>query len=137
MRMLQETGMIQKLDTLTYPSDDDEDDECYHIYGDKGYQVEGRLSSPYEGNNLTADESWYNMGMSTVRVLVENTFGKVVSLWPYIDYPKRQKVFESPIGRQYIVAVFLTNCHSCFYQNLTAKRLCCRPPFIEAYLHGL
>lgn len=109
----------------------------YYLYGDPAYQVSPWLMTPYKGV-LNQLQQTFNARMSGVRVSVEWGFGKVVALWPYVDYAKKQQVALSAagLGKQYAVAGILTNCHSCFYGNTTSKYFGVDPPSLHSYLHG-
>ena len=42
--------------------------------------------------------------MAPLRIAVEWGFGKIVSLWPFLDYRKKHQVLLSPIGLYFGVA---------------------------------
>lgn len=109
----------------------------YYIYGDPAYQMSTWLMSPFRGL-LTPAQQLFNASMSSCRVTVEWGFGKIVALWPYVDYVKKQQVglAASGVGKQYAVAGILTNCHSCFYGNSTSKFFKVSTPSLRSYLHG-
>lgn len=111
--------------------------EPYCIYGDPAYQISPWLLAPYKGA-LTPGQQDFNTAMSSCRVTVEWGFGKIVALWPYVDYAKKQQVGLSAVGlgKQYSVAGILTNCHTCFYGNNTSKYFGVRPPSLSRYLQG-
>lgn len=111
--------------------------EPYYIYGDPAYQISPWLMAPYKGV-LTPEQQDFNSGMSRVRVTVEWGFGRVVALFPYVDYVKKQQVGLSAcgLGKQYAVAGMLTNCHCCFYPNSTAQFFDVTPPDVQTYLEG-
>lgn len=109
----------------------------YYIYGDPAYQISPWLMTPFKGQ-LTDEQKEFNTDMSSCRVTVEWGFGKIVALWPYVDYAKKQQVALSAcgLGKQYAVAGVLTNCHSCLYGNSTSKFFGVRPPTLRSYLAG-
>lgn len=109
----------------------------YYIYGDPAYQMSTWLMSPFRGL-LTPAQQLFNASMSSCRVTVEWGFGKIVALWPYVDYVKKQQVGLSAagVGKQYAVAGILTNCHSFFYGNSTSKFFKVSTPSLRSYLHG-
>ncbi|CAB1109460.1 unnamed protein product [Ectocarpus sp. CCAP 1310/34] len=109
----------------------------YYIYGDPAYQVSPWLMAPYKGL-LSVAEVAFNRAMSRVWMTVEWGFGRVVALWPFVDYVKKQQVVLSAcgLGKQYAVAGILTNCHCCFYPNSTAKFFDLTPPSLQEYLSG-
>ncbi|CAN0582315.1 unnamed protein product, partial [Laminaria digitata] len=115
----------------------DEEGSAYYIYGDPAYQISPWLMAPLKGA-LMAEEEDFNAAMSSCRVTVEWGFGKIVGLWPYVDYVKKQQVGLSAcgLGKQYAVAGILTNCHSCFYANSTSNYFRVRPLSLRPYLQG-
>ncbi|CAB1098008.1 unnamed protein product [Ectocarpus sp. CCAP 1310/34] len=109
----------------------------YYVFGDPAYSLSPWLLAPYKGV-LNAFEQTFNTAMSSVRVSVEWGFGKIVALWPYVDYAKKQQVALSAcgLGKQYAVAGILTNCHSSFYRNNTSFYFGVKPPSLRSYLNG-
>lgn len=127
------SGLMDTLQTWF----NDEEGEPYYIYGDPAYPMSPWMLSPYKGV-LTDAQQEFNKSMSSVRTTVEWGFGRVVALWPYVDYKKKQQVGLSAcgLGKQYQVAGFLTNCHSCLYRNATSKYFRVRAPSLREYLAG-
>jgi hypothetical protein len=72
--------------------------------------------------------------MSSVRECVEWGFGKVAVTFAFIDFKKNQKVYLQPVGRMYVVAVFMTNVHTCIYGSQTGQYFRLDPPNIREYL---
>ena len=72
--------------------------------------------------------------MSSVRVSVERTFGKLVQYFAYLDFKKNQKILLQPIGKYYLVGAILTNCHTCLYGWVTTTFFSVKPPSLETYL---
>lgn len=136
LRMLRETSIEEFLNSLDFPADDSTG-EMYHIFGDKGYSQRWRIRCPVEGNNLGPHERMYNEAMAGVRVAVENGFGEVSKFWALVNYKRTQRIQCSPIAKHYVVAVFLTNCRSCFYGNPISSRFECNPPDISEYVAGM
>jgi hypothetical protein len=104
------------------------------IYGDPAYMLRPWLIAPYKGGNLNRDQTLFNREMSQVRLSVEWGFGKVISLFAFLDYKKNQKILLSPIGKYYAIGVLLTNCHTCINGGITSSYFDCRPPSLEEYL---
>lgn len=109
----------------------------YYIFGDPAYSISPWMMAPFKGV-LTVGQTAFNAAMSRVRVTVEWGFGRIVALWPYVDYVKKQQVGLSAcgLGKQYAVAGILTNCHCCFYLNSTSKYFGVPPPSLRSYLAG-
>ncbi|CAB1116004.1 unnamed protein product [Ectocarpus sp. CCAP 1310/34] len=131
--LLGQSGLL----AVMMDSFNDAEGEPYYIYGDPAYHVSPWLQAPFKGV-LTPDQAEFNAAMSRVRVTVEWGFGRIVALWPYVDYHKKQQVGLSAcgLGKQYAVAGILTNCHNCFYPNSTAQYFDLQPPTLDEYLHG-
>lgn len=131
--MLGESGLMAQLQQWC----NDPAGNAYYLYGDPAYQISPWMLTPYKGLLSPAQQA-FNTAMSSVRVTVEWGFGKIVALWPYVDYAKKQQVGLSAAGlsKQYAVAGILTNCHSCFYGNSTSKYFGVKPPSLRSYLQG-
>lgn len=130
--MLRESGIIPLLADVR-----DNNNNSYYVYTDPGYPLMDGLIKPYGGAAITPQQAQFNKSMSTVRECVEWGFGKVVSLWAFVDFKKNIKLFLSPIGKWYIVAVLLTNCHTCLYGSETSHFFHLDPPSLHDYLHAL
>ena len=104
------------------------------LYGDQAYPLRPNLMCPFRGNNLTVRQQEFNNSMAKLRISVEWTFGNVIKLFAFVDYKKNHKLLLQPIGKYYIVASFLTNCHSCFYGNQTSQYFNIDPPNLNVYL---
>ena len=127
--MLSVSGLTEKLRRLNRPNG-----EPYVIYGDPAYGVTRNILAPYRGIHLTSQEKEFNRAMSSVRVSVEWTFGKVVQYFAYLDFKKNQKILLQPVGKFYLVGALLTNCHTCLYGSLTTSFFGVQPPSLETYL---
>ena len=108
--------------------------EPYVLYGDPAYGLSRNILSPYRGMNLSSQENNFNKAMSSVRVSVEWTYGKLVQYFAYLDFKKNQKILLQPIGKYYLVGAILTNCHTCFYGSTTTTFFGVQPPSLETYL---
>jgi hypothetical protein len=129
-RIFVESGTEEKLESLPYPWDDGMENEFFHIYADKGYMFRSRrLLSAFVGNGLTEDERLFNDIMKPLRVSVENILAKQANLIT-------QRLKMSPVGQQFIVSIFLVNCHSCLYGNQVSSMFGLSPPSLEMYLAG-
>ena len=109
--MLRISGLMEKLqDKMTRG-----DGNIYSLYGDPAYPLRPQLLGPFKGAHLTDEQTIFNKRMSAVRprISVEWTFGKFISLFPFLHFKKNNKLYLQPIGKYYIVGAILTNCHSC------------------------
>lgn len=130
--MLSVSGLQSKLATITK-----RDRSPYVIYGDPAYGVSRTILAPYRGSQLTTQQVAFNRAMSRVRVSVEWTFGKIVTNFSYLDFKKSNKVLLQPIGKYYLVAALLTNCHTCLYGSQTSTFFGVDPPSLETYLANM
>ena len=71
--------------------------------------------------------------MSKVRVSVEWIFGEVINQFKFTDFKKNQKLYLSPIAKQYRVSALLTNASTCLYKNNTSLFFELDPPLLEEY----
>ena len=88
----------------------------------------------FAGAQVTEQQAQFNKSMSKVRECVEWGFGKVVGTFAFVDFKKNQKVYLQPIGRMYMVAVLMTNVHTCFYGSQTSQFFGIDPPDLHRYL---
>jgi len=94
------------------------------IFGDLAYPASDRLLKPYAGN-LTPDRLEFNRWYSLQRVVVEWGFGKLVALFPFVDYHKKLKILLSPVTPLVDIAAFFTNCHTLLYGGQIAQYFGC------------
>ena len=73
--------------------------------------------------------------MSKIRIAVEVNFGKIVQLFSFVDFKKNLKLLLQPVGKYYLVATVLTNCHTCFYGSEVNDIFESDSPSIEEYLN--
>ena len=129
--MLSESGIQNKLQRLTQPNG-----QPYLLYGDPAYGVSQNVISAFRGPQLTPAEIEFNKSMSSVRVSVEWTFGKITQLFAFLDFKKNLKLFLQPVGKYYLVGTLLTNCHTCLYDSQTSTYFMMPPPSLEVYLNN-
>jgi hypothetical protein len=108
--------------------------EPYVIYGDPAYGLARNILAPFRGAQLTNDEQMFNTQMSKVRTSVEWGFGKICQNFAYLDFKKNLKVLLQPVGKYYLVASILVNCHTCLYGSQTSTYFNLDPPSLETYL---
>ena len=120
--MLGVSGLSEKLQRFQRPNG-----EPFVIYGDPAYGITQNIMAPFRGAQLTHDEKEFNKKISKVRVSVEWGFGKIIQNFAFLDFKKNLKVLLQPVGKYYLVASVLTNCHTCLYGSLTSKLLWRRP----------
>ena len=126
--MLRESNLLALIAGIT-----DRTGRQLALYGDGGYPLRPCLLSPYRGPQ-TAQQTAFNMQMSKARISVEWGFGKVVTLFAFINFYANQKFFLQPVGPYFTVATLLTNCHTCLYGSEIADLFGLKPPTLEEYL---
>jgi hypothetical protein len=106
------------------------------LYGDKGYPLLRHLITPYQGNNITADQRRFNFLMSQMRICVEWEFGELFEQFAFVDFKKNQKIFLQPLAKYIVVATILKNCKTCMYGSQTSQYFNCAPPTLENYVQN-
>lgn len=94
----------------------DHDGEACYLIGDAAYPLSPWIMTPCKGS-IPPRQRRFNKALAKVRVAVEWGFGRIASLFPYIDSSRQQGVLllsSAGFGKQYIVAGLLTNCRTCF-----------------------
>lgn len=127
--MLGASGLLPKLQQFNQPNG-----QPYVIYGDPAYGISRNIIAPYRGAHLTQQQQDFNKSRSQVRISVEWTFGKICQYFSYLDFKRNTKVLLQPVGKFYLVAALMTNCHTCLYWSLTGTFFGLDPPSLEVYL---
>ena len=81
-------------------------------------------------------EQRFNAAMSSVSESVEWSFSRVKCLLSFMDWKKKHKVRNSPVGITFLVATLLTNCHTVMQPrgNQISKYFDLLPPSLEEHL---
>ena len=130
--MLRESGLLQELERKMNKANGDP----YVIYGDPAYPVRRHIQAPFRGAQLTPAEQIFIEAMSAVRTSVEWGYGKIVRYFAFLDFSKNLKVLLQPVGKLYVVAALLANCHTCLYGSQTSQFFDLDPPELETYLNN-
>ena len=138
--LLAESGLLEKCTThARKPGTTNAtpiEDRYYQLFGDPAYGVSPVLLSPFaRAGQRSEDEQEWNVGMSSVRIEVEHGFGIVVNTWPFLNAFWKLRVYASPVGVYYRVAVLLTNARNCYRPNQISQYFACRPPTVREYFH--
>lgn len=106
----------------------------YAAYGDCGFHDNAAILVPYpKTRSMDPIQKRFNQSMASARVSIENAFAKVVNLWAFVDFDKNLHLNAQPIGSYYVVAILLTNAHSCIYGNQVARAFGVPTPSLEMY----
>ena len=108
----------------------------FQLFGDPAYGLNEQIISPYPKAGRTDEQQKWNTQMSKVRIEVEHGFAVVTNNWKFLQARWKLRLFQSPIGSYYRVAVLLTNALACIQPNQVAKFFNCHPPSLEDYFHN-
>ncbi|KAF7334803.1 DDE Tnp4 domain-containing protein [Mycena sanguinolenta] len=108
----------------------------FQLFGDPAYGVSPLLLSPFSADQRTEEQTAWNAAMAAVRIEVEHGFGDITRQWPFLNAWWKHRVYSSPIGRYYRVAVLLANALNCLRPNQTSTYFDCEPPLLEDYFHA-
>ena len=107
----------------------------YVLFGDSAYPISRFLLRMFKGQMTPAQQA-FNNDMGPLRVSVEWGFGKIVQLWPFLDFRKKMKILKSPVGLFFGVGNVLTNMHTCMYGGIINSALGVDPPSLADYMSG-
>lgn len=108
----------------------------YCIYGDSGYNSRPYLEVPFQGSTLSGDQTAFNQAMSAARITVEWMFKEAKTFWTTVDFPRKMRVMQLPVGSLYLASLLLCNLRTCIYKNQTSLYFRCPPPTLNDYLHS-
>ena len=74
--------------------------------------------------------------MKSARESVEHGFGKMVGLFPKLDYHKKNKLWWKVSEREWLIAIFFTNVHTCMYGSQINAFFLVPAPTLDEYLHN-
>ncbi|RPA93511.1 hypothetical protein L873DRAFT_1704691, partial [Choiromyces venosus 120613-1] len=111
-------------------------DEALNVYGDAAYSPAFGIMGPFRGDGMTPAEEAVNVVMSGYRIVVEWGFAHIVNYWSFAVFKRGLKLHLSPVAAYYMIAVLLTNCHTCLHGgNQTLEKFRMDPPLVEEYLY--
>ena len=94
---------------------------CYCIYGDSGYNPRWFMEVPFQGATLSTAQLAFNKAMASVRISVEWVFKEIKMHFVTVDFKRKIKVFESPVGMSYMASMIFSNFRDCLYPNQISK----------------
>jgi hypothetical protein len=133
--LLADSGLLERCEQHCFIEHDDGSRQYLHIYGDAAYGDRGTLLCPFATDPMSSEEENFNAEMSHVRIEVEHGYALVVNNWPFLNSTTRHRLFLSPVGAYYRVAVLLTNLLNCLHPNQVSLAFNVLPPTLEEYLH--
>jgi nuclease HARBI1 len=74
--------------------------------------------------------------MSTIRILIEHLFGRILNLWGSDGHKYLRKIGSQPVVAYYMIAVLLMNIRTYIgdSNNQVSNYFDCRPPTLREYL---
>ena len=91
------------------------------------------LQVPFQGSHLTSTQKAYK-AMSRSQVTVEWAFKEVKLFRSTVDFKRKMRIKDNPVGLLHIAAMLLTNFRNCVYPNTTSQYFKCAPPSPEEYV---
>ena len=70
----------------------------FSLDGEPAYPLRVHLITPFKGAFLNNQEKIFNSRMSKLRSSVEWTFGKILSLFAFVDYKKKSETILTACG---------------------------------------
>ena len=107
----------------------------YYIYGDFGYNQRWFIDVPFQGSNISPAQSAFSKAMSSVRISVEWIFKEVKLQFSAIDFKRKTKVREHPVGIIYLASILLSNFRNCLYPNQISIYFDCPPSDLMTYVN--
>lgn len=106
----------------------------YCIYGDQAYVLRPWMQTAFPRHTATSAQLVYNTLMNAARVSVEHSYGEVKTHFTTMDFKRKLKLGEAPIGMLYVCSVLLLNFKTCMmHGGLVPRRFECMPPSLERY----
>jgi len=109
------------------------DGSQYYLYGDAAYMICPWLQAAFSAL-MTPEQEECNGTMKVPRTAVEWRFKDVKQTCSTLDYPRKLKVGESPVGLLYHTAALVWDLRCCAYVAATSTFFTCPPPRWEEYL---
>jgi nuclease HARBI1 len=105
------------------------------VVADSGYPVTTQLRSRVKFP-MTAEHDELNLQISKSRICVEWGYGRVKSLFPYLQTRDQLRSLQIPVGTFFMLGFFISNVRTCIdCRNIVSDYFECLPPTLEEYLH--
>lgn len=89
---------------------------------------------PFKGSKISPQKIDFNTEMYVARITVECIFKEVKNYFNDVDFKRKMKIFESPVGSLYLPEILLINMRNCVYLKQISKYFKFLPPILEQYL---
>jgi len=107
--------------------------EQFYVYGDAAFMLRPWLQTAFEGL-VTPHQAAHNISMNVPRTAVEWGFKDVKQMCSLLDFPRRMKLRETPVGLLYRAGALFWNLRCCAYGGATSTFFNCPPPTLSQYL---
>ena len=104
------------------------------LFEDSGYNRRWYTEVLFQGSELSAAQRAFHKAMSSVRISVEWILKEVKRQFTVMDFKRKVKHVESPIGLMFLRCMFLSNFRNCIYPNQISQYFNCSSPTLESYL---
>jgi hypothetical protein len=110
--------------------------QMLYLYGDPAYHLSHGVISPYgPRKQISQRKRRFNKDLSSHRIAVEHSFGQIFRLWTSLSFKQGLKVGNQAVAAFFVVAVLLSNCHTCLNGgNQTSMKYHLHPPTLTEYL---
>ena len=88
-----------------------------------------------EGFNVSADEKVRKKSMSKCHVIVQGPFKEIKIQWTTLDFKRKMKIGENPVGSIYLAGMLLSNCRNRAYPNTISQYFSCTAPLENYFMH--
>ena len=110
-------------------------------FGDQAYTLTEHVQCPWSALSLMGPEGvarvTYNASMSSCRISVENFFGLMANLFPYVHHGRKHlQILKSTVGVWYKAALLLVNMYTCLNGNNIQRQYGVASFHLERYLQG-
>jgi hypothetical protein len=88
------------------------------------------MISPYgPRKQISQRKRRFNKDLSSHQIAIEHSFGQIFSLWTSLSFKQGLKVGNQAVAAFFVVAVLLSNCHTCLNGgNQTSMKYHLQPP---------
>lgn len=91
------------------------------MYGDRGNSQRWYLEVPFQGTNHILAQKAFHKATSEVWITVEWIFKEIKMYFTTVDFKRKMKIMESPVGLLYLASMMLCNFRNCIYSNQVSQ----------------
>lgn len=92
-----------------------------YLYGDPAYHCSHGVICPFgPRKQISARKRRFNKKLSSHRIAVEHSFGQIFRQWTSLSFKQGLRIGNQAVAAFFLVAVLLSNCHTCMNGNQTS-----------------